>query len=54
MVKELVELVKIVVEFVMCGMRFTHGRGRRLALRAVIETKIKLFVIFFIFVTFQV
>ena len=42
MVKELVELVRIVVEFVMCGMRSTHGRGRRLALRAVIETKIKL------------
>ena len=44
----MVELVRIVVEFVMCGMRFTHGRGRRLALRAVtplrlvIGTQIKL------------
>ena len=48
MVEELVKLVRMVEEFVMCGMRSTHGRGRRLALRAatllrlVIETKIKL------------
>ena len=45
----MVELVRIVVEFVMFEMRFLHGRGRRLDLRAVailrlviIETKIQL------------
>ena len=47
MVEELVKLVRIVVESMMYGMRFPHGRGRRLALRAVtllrlvIETKTK-------------